>query len=130
MQVSLFHRAFLIGCVSITLSACIESREAVKLEPLTGFDEELDTLVPKLLDDFDVPGAAVGIIHDGEIWMKRGFGYADVATNNAIDTSTAFNIGSISKTVASWGVMKLVETGDLDLNAHQSDADRQEVECV
>ncbi len=117
MRVSFIRPAFLIGCVSITLSACTESRGEVELEPLSGFEEELDTLVPKLLDDFDVPGAAVGIIQDGEIWMKRGFGYADIATNNAIDTRTAFNIGSISKTVASWGVMKLVETGDVDLNA-------------
>ena len=29
----------------------------------------------------------------------------------------AFNIGAIAKTVASWGVMKLVENGDLDLDA-------------
>ncbi|MCH8140399.1 MAG: beta-lactamase family protein [Proteobacteria bacterium] len=120
MRVSFIRPAFLIGCVSITLSACTESREEVELEPLSGFEEELNTLVPKLLHDFDVPGAAVGIIQDGEIWMKRGFGYADVATNNAIDTRTAFNIGSISKTVASWGVMKLVETADVDLNAPAS----------
>ena len=124
MRVSLCHIVFLavIGCVSITLSACssAEFREAVALEPLAGFKEELDSLVPKLLDTFDVPGAAVGIIHEGEIWMKRGFGYADVATSAAVDAGAAFNIGSISKTVASWGVMKLVEAGDLDLNAPAS----------
>ena len=67
-----------------------------------------------------MPGAAVGIIHEGEIWMKRGFGYADVASGRRVDASTAFNIGSISKTVAAWGVMKLVQAGDLDLDAPAS----------
>ena len=84
---------------------------------LTGFKEELDRLVPELLDYYAVPGAAVGIIHNGEIWMKRGFGYADVAFGRPVEAGTVFNIGSISKTVASWGILKLVENGDLDLDA-------------
>ena len=108
--------------VAIAISACDRSSsgEVAEPGPLAGLEVELDSLVPTLLDAFAVPGAAVGIIHEGEIWMKRGFGYADVASGRRVDAGTAFNIGSISKTVAAWGVMKLVQAGDLDLDAPAS----------
>ena len=114
--------AAVLGCLSITLPACAPSESAETTEstesgPLAGLEAELDTLVPTLLDAFSVPGAGVGIIHDGEIWMKRGFGHADAASGRVVDAGVAFNIGSISKTVASWGVMRLVESGDIDLDA-------------
>ena len=104
-----------IGCLSIWLSSC--TVPSTGIDALEGFEDELSVLVPELLDDLDVPGAAVAIIHDGAVWMKRGFGYADVASRIVVDSGVAFNIGSISKTVASWGVMKLVESGELDLDA-------------
>ncbi len=101
------------------LFACApsESVENVELGPMAGLEEELESLVPTLLDAFAVPGAAVGVIHDGEVHLQRGFGLADVASGQPVDAGVAFNIGSISKTVAAWGVMKLVESGDLELDA-------------
>jgi CubicO group peptidase (beta-lactamase class C family) len=34
-----------------------------------------------------------------------------------INSKTGFNIASISKTVAAWGVMKLVEEGKIELDS-------------
>jgi len=86
-------------------------------DPFAGFDAELDALVPTLLEGFDVPGAAVGVLRDGRVLISRGYGLADVASGRPVDDGAAFNIGSISKTVASWGVLKLVEAGEIDLDA-------------
>ena len=109
----------------LVLAACLPSEsggrtaqtgEAAADGPLIGFLEELDELVPPLLTSSRVPGTAVGIIHDGRIWATVGFGYADRENGIPVSDDHAFNIGSISKTVASWGVMKLVERGQLVLD--------------
>lgn len=81
------------------------------------FISELDQRLPQLLDDFLVPGAAMAIIENGEIVLQKGYGYADVEKEVKVDIKTGFNIGSISKTVAAWGIMKLVQEGKIDLDA-------------
>lgn len=78
---------------------------------------ELEETVPDLLDATLTPGAAIALIEDGAVVWESGFGYADLESKRRVDTGTVFNIGSISKTVAAWGVMKLVEQGVLDLDA-------------
>ena len=85
--------------------------------PLAGLDADLSEIIPPLLEAYDVPGTAIGILEGGEVWRELPFGMANLETGRAVDTGTAFNIGSISKTVAAWGVMRLVERGELDLDA-------------
>jgi len=96
-------------------------RDQVSGGPLLGFDAELQEFVPQLLEAYGVPGAAVGVIHKGETWMTKGFGSANRELQQPVTNRTAFNIGSISKTVAAWGVMRLVESGEIDLNAPVSE---------
>lgn len=81
------------------------------------FLTELDEKVAQLLIDFTVPGAAVAIIEDGEIVLQKCYGYADLEKGVKVTGKTGFNIGSISKTVAAWGVMKLVHEGKIELDA-------------
>ena len=110
----LIAAAFATAC---TTSEPVGRSERSRLE---GFDAELASLVPRLLDAYAVPGAAVGVIENGEVWQALTFGVADLETERPVTPDTAFNIGSISKTVAAWGVMRLVEQGRLDLDAPAS----------
>lgn len=79
--------------------------------------DRLDADVPGYLEQFTVPGAAVAVIRNGEIAVSKGYGFADVENRVAVTPATGFNVGSISKTVAAWGVMTLVEQGELELDA-------------
>lgn len=81
------------------------------------FKKELDKKIPQLLKDFSVPGTAIAIIDNGAIVLQKGYGLADVEKGIPVSGTTGFNIGSISKTVAAWGVMKLVEEGKIELDA-------------
>ncbi|MEP2936469.1 MAG: serine hydrolase [Gilvibacter sp.] len=81
------------------------------------FVSQLDTRIPELLNDFIVPGTAIAIIENGEVILKKGYGLANSETKEKVTNTTGFNIGSISKTVAAWGVMKLVQEGKIDLDA-------------
>ena len=81
------------------------------------FISRLDSDVPGRLEALKLPGAAVGIIDDSGGIDLRCYGLADVAAGTPIEPSTIFQVASISKAVSAWGVMKLVEAGELDLDA-------------
>ena len=97
--------------LSFSLSAQKNSKE------VTQFVTELDQKIPQLLTDFIVPGTAIAIIENGEIVLQKGYGYSNVKRGIKVTNTTGFNIGSISKTIAAWGVMKLVQEGKIDLDA-------------
>jgi len=89
-------------------------------EPRTdwrAFAVQLDHLVPRLLDAYGVPGAAVSIVHAGEPVWTQGYGLADKHGGLPVTADTVFQVGSISKPVAAWGVMRLAEAGKIDLDA-------------
>lgn len=97
--------------LSFTISAQKETKEIAQ------FVSELDQKIPQLLNDFIVPGTAITIIENGEIILQKGYGYSNIDKGIKVTNTTGFNIGSISKTVAAWGVMKLVQEGKIDLDA-------------
>ena len=84
------------------------------------FVHEIDKKIPRLLHDFMVPGAAIAIIQNGEIVLQKCYGYADIEKGVKVNAQTGFNLGSISKTIAAWGVMKLVQEGKINLDAPAS----------
>ena len=63
-----------------------------------------------------VPGLAVGVLHNGEMIFSQGFGVADVTTNRPVTPATSFRIGSITKPLTAIGLMQLVEAGQVDLD--------------
>ena len=64
------------------------------------------------------PGAAVVVVHEGEIIFSRGYGWADTRNQIPVDPAvTIFEYGSINKPFIWVAVMQLVEQGLLDLDA-------------
>ncbi|MEM7373107.1 MAG: serine hydrolase [Bacteroidota bacterium] len=84
------------------------------------FVAEMNEKIPQLLQEFSIPGAAIALIADGEIVLQKGYGYSNLEKGIKVDINTGFNVGSISKTVAAWGVMKLVHEGKIELDAPAS----------
>jgi CubicO group peptidase (beta-lactamase class C family) len=83
---------------------------------MNDFVSQLDQYVPAKLQDLNLPGTAIAVIENSQLLATRCYGYAEVAGQRPIDDDTLFQIASISKSVASWGIMKLVEQGKLDLD--------------
>lgn len=76
----------------------------------------LDTLVPSILNQYQLPGAVIGIIHKDSVLYLNGFGYANIKEKRRVDTdSTLFRLASISKTFTAIAVLQLVEQGKIDL---------------
>ncbi len=81
------------------------------------FTSQLDSTIPQLMQRYHVPGAAVALVHDGEMVWTKGYGQANLATQTPVTSETVFQAASISKTLTAWGVMRLVEQGKIDLDA-------------
>ncbi|MBC8092244.1 MAG: beta-lactamase family protein [Pseudonocardia sp.] len=82
----------------------------------------LDGMLPPALERSDIAGAAVAVVHDGQVLTSRGYGYADSGSDGAepqpVDADrTLFRVGSVSKVFAATAVLQLVELGAIDLDA-------------
>jgi len=61
--------------------------------------------------------AGLVLVQGGKIVAEHGFGVANAETQASVKTDqTLFILGSVSKAVTAWGVMKLVEEGKLGLD--------------
>jgi len=86
-------------------------------DEVSALTDQFDTLVPMLLGQAHVPGAALALIHDNEMVWSQGYGLADEAYSTLVATDTLFSVESISKTLTAWEIMRLVEAGQIDLDA-------------
>ena len=57
----------------------------------------------------DTPGAAVLVIKDGKVLLKKGYGLASLETRKPIDPDTAFLLASITKQFTGMAIMILAE---------------------
>jgi CubicO group peptidase (beta-lactamase class C family) len=80
------------------------------------FVAELDAMVQELMDRFQVPGVAVGVIADGKE-HTAGFGVTNINHPLPIDADTLFQVGSITKTYTGTLIMRLVDDGLVELDA-------------
>lgn len=86
--------------------------------PLSEFAPYLDGLFAAQFNDLKLAGATVSLIHNGELALLKGYGYADLASFTKVDPMRhLFRPGSVSKLFTWTAVMQLVEQGKLDLSA-------------
>ncbi len=78
--------------------------------------KELDEYITKAVDDFGVPGFAVGIVKNGEIVFAKGYGLRNSITEEAVNTETVFCIASCSKAFTAACIGILADDGKLSLN--------------
>jgi CubicO group peptidase (beta-lactamase class C family) len=76
--------------------------------------KDFPRFVDKLMVEWHVPAAAVGVVKDGKIIYIRGFGYRDVENKLKADEKTLFCIGSCTKAFTSLSAALLVDEGKLD----------------
>lgn len=62
-----------------------------------------------------IPGAAVLVIKDGEVLLRKGYGLANLEHQVPISSSTVFDIASVSKQFAAMAIAMLVDEGNISL---------------
>ncbi len=77
---------------------------------------DFEKLIPKLMEDFIVPGASIAVIKNAKLFWRRGFGVKDSASKVPVDNDTVFEAASVSKTVFAYVALKLCEKGVIGLD--------------
>lgn len=80
------------------------------------FAAVIEREVPAIMRSAKIKGAAVGLIVDGELVYAKGFGFADHAGRVPVTPDTVFVAASLSKPIAAWTAMRLVERGEIALD--------------
>jgi CubicO group peptidase (beta-lactamase class C family) len=80
-------------------------------------EDRATRMVKRFMKIHKMPGLSVTVGKNDEIIWSRSFGFADVEQNIFVTPKTRFRIGSVSKTVTSAAIGRLLDQGKLDLNA-------------
>lgn len=98
------------------LPLAFRARPAGEQVPIDRLTDELQREIPALLSASQIPGCAIAIVREGRVVWTQGFGVRSSASGGEVSPDTLFEVGSISKTVFAYAVMKLCEKRVLDLD--------------
>lgn len=87
----------------------IEKKGGEKMNELSGFRAFLE----EEMKAWEVPGAAVAIVKDGEVIFLEGLGLRDIEKNLPVTEETLFAIGSSTKAFTASALALLVDEGKL-----------------
>jgi CubicO group peptidase (beta-lactamase class C family) len=80
------------------------------------FEGDPSWTIKQRMEHYGVPGVSIAVIKDHKVHLVKHYGITDKQTNQAVSDETLFQAGSISKPVAAYGALKLVESGKLSLD--------------
>ena len=130
MRTTLF---FIVSAILTLIINCRNSRYSSEVESrikqvennlagwvLTGTDDRWN--IPERMKKYGVNGVSVAVIHNYRIEWAKGYGMADMADKRPVTENTLFQAASISKSLNSIGVLRLVEkkmiSCDSDINKY------------
>lgn len=79
--------------------------------------DAFDDFVEALMEEWHVPGLAVGAIQDGEVTILKGYGLRNMEEQQPVTPQTLLAIGSNSKSFTVVLMSQLVDEGQLDWDA-------------
>ena len=101
-----------IACLAAALVAVTSAAPPPQTDPKL---DQISTLITQKMAEYGVPGVAFGIVKNGQMTVK-GFGVTNVDDPKEITPDTVFALASISKTVTTTALMRLVEQGKVNLD--------------
>ena len=105
---------FMVGLTAADILG--QQNVAAKTQPS---DDESAKKVDEFLsqwDKNDMPGGAVGVVKDGRLVYKRGFGMAHLDYDVPNTPLTRFNLASVSKPFTAFSIALLAQQGKLSLD--------------
>ena len=105
-------RAASVAAAILFLGLTASARQA----PLPDFSP-LEQVVADELRNTGTPGGAVAVVLGDRVVYSRGFGIANVETNEPVRPEMLFRLGSTTKMFTAAALVTLAEQGKLDLNA-------------
>jgi len=83
------------------------------MNKITNLEKNIENLVDKAMQVWDVPGLALVIVKDDKVLFSKGFGIREIGKPDQVDERTLFAIGSNTKAFTATAVGLLVQEGKL-----------------
>ena len=103
--------AFIIGCQD---SATITAPEESKLQ-------KFDSLMTTFMSENEIDAGALSIMKNGRVVYDKSFGWKDSAHTQILPQGAMMRLASVSKPITAAAIMKLIESGELDLSTRAFD---------
>jgi CubicO group peptidase (beta-lactamase class C family) len=100
----------------LSLGLCLAQQATAPVSMNGATQRQLLRDIPALMEKAGVPGLSIAVIRDGKTVWTGSFGVRNVTTKAPVNAETRFNVGSLSKPVFAYGVLKLVDAGKLKLD--------------
>ena len=117
-------RFFALGILSICASSWAISSDEAKIAavengllPANVFKGDKPWTLQERMQHYGVPGVSIAVIRDFKVSWYKTYGLADRETGEPVVATTLFQAGSVSKPVAAFGALQLVEAGQLTLDS-------------
>lgn len=106
-----------------TESASPTSSRASASQPHTDHQAPTDEVIKQLsaaveyeVEQKNLPAFSIAIVNDNQVLWSNGYGFQDAEKKVPATAETVYRVGSISKLLTDISVMKLVDSGELDLD--------------
>jgi CubicO group peptidase (beta-lactamase class C family) len=99
--------AALLGLLAV---GAVQAQDAPLSNRLDGFDAQIE----QVMNDWGVPGLAIGIVTDSSVVWSKGFGDRNVKASTPVTDETLFAVGSATKAFTAAGLGILHDAGELD----------------
>ena len=78
------------------------------------YNDDADEILAEYFSD-EGPGASVAVLQNGELLVETAIGYADIDSEVVIDSSSVFDLASVSKHFTGAAILTLVKDGRVDV---------------
>jgi len=101
----------LLVCIAFLYASELHSQTYNKIE----LEKKIDALIPSQVNE-DTPGLVVGIVQNGALIFKKGYGLANLSYNIPNSPKMLYNIGSVSKQFLGYAFAMLHVKGELNID--------------
>lgn len=115
LSMSLVRIVLLFGAAGVVWPQ--ETSQASRLTTSKELGAFVDQRFADEMERLHLPGAVFVLVKDGQVFFKKGYGYADLDRKKPVlPDETIFRVGSVTKLFTATAVMQLGESGKLNFN--------------
>jgi CubicO group peptidase (beta-lactamase class C family) len=113
-------RGIAVLAIGLWLSACDrfedESTPPAQTPQEEKLTQKIDSLLTASMQKGTAPGMNAVVIKGGKVIFQKNYGYADITAKIPVTNHTRFAIGSTTKAMTAYGVLRLVDQGLVKLD--------------
>ncbi len=102
-----------ISMLCLVYSPTIKANSQFKPESSKSKILITDSIVEKVIKEFQIPGVAIAVVKDQQVILSKGYGLASIKSKKPVDQNTLFKIASNSKAFTAASLALLVQQGKL-----------------